>query len=174
MAGKSHPLEKFHYCPVCGSGRFVVNNFKSKRCLHCGFVYYFNPSAAVACFVRDRTGRVLVAVRANEPAAGSWDLPGGFVDMDETGEEAVRRELKEETGLDIGDVRYLFSEPNTYPYSGFDVQTLDMFFECSVENFADMVPADDVSGLLAVDRDDIDCNKFGLESVRRAVVRYIK
>lgn len=45
-----HPLELFKYCPKCGSPHFEVNNEKSKRCADCGFVYYFNSSAATVAF----------------------------------------------------------------------------------------------------------------------------
>ena len=46
-----HPLELFKYCPKCGSPHFEVNNEKSKRCADCGFVYYFNSSAATVAFI---------------------------------------------------------------------------------------------------------------------------
>ena len=45
-----HPLQKFMFCPVCGSKHFVVNNFKSKRCQDCGFTYYANPCSATAAW----------------------------------------------------------------------------------------------------------------------------
>ena len=57
----SHPLDKFVFCPVCGSSRFEVNNFKSKHCQDCGFTYYANPCSATAAFiVNDQT---LAAIR---------------------------------------------------------------------------------------------------------------
>lgn len=50
----NHPLEKFRFCPVCGSSEFEENNFKSKKCRACGFTYYMNPSAAtVAVIIRE-------------------------------------------------------------------------------------------------------------------------
>ena len=52
--------------------------------------------------------------RAKEPAKGTLDLPGGFVDMYETVEDGMRREIKEETGLDVTEIQYLFSSPNVY------------------------------------------------------------
>ena len=51
FAVMKHPLDKFRYCPVCGSERFEVNNVKSKKCQACGFTYYMNPSAATVAVI---------------------------------------------------------------------------------------------------------------------------
>ena len=120
-----HPLAQFKFCPKCGSPRFEVHNGKSKHCLDCGFTYYFNPSSATVALIQNGQGDLLVCRRGKEPAKGTLDLPGGFVDMFETGEEGVIREVKEETGLDVCRAQYLFSLPNLYLYSGFLVHTLD-------------------------------------------------
>ena len=96
-----HPLYQFQFCPVCGAKAFVEHNEKAKKCMACGFVYYFNPSSAVACFIKNAKGELLLVRRGKEPAKGTLDLPGGFVDMFESGEEAARREVREETGLHI-------------------------------------------------------------------------
>lgn len=67
------------------------------------FTYeYPRPSVTVDCvmFGVDEDGlKVLLIQRADDPFAGQWALPGGFVDMNETTEEAARRELAEETGV---------------------------------------------------------------------------
>ena len=55
---------------------------------------------------------LLVCRRAKEPAKGTLDLPGGFIDMTETGEEGVAREVREETGMKVAKAEYLFSLPN--------------------------------------------------------------
>ncbi len=63
---------------------------------------YPRPALTVDCVVfaiEDEALKVLLIRRAHQPFADSWALPGGFVDMDETLEEAARRELEEETGL---------------------------------------------------------------------------
>lgn len=96
-----HPLAQFLYCPECGSPHFEVNNEKSKKCTDCGFVYYFNPSAATVALILNEKNELLVCQRAKEPAKGTLDLPGGFIDMNETGEEGVAREVLEETGLKV-------------------------------------------------------------------------
>ena len=167
-----HPLSLFKFCPRCGSDRFNEHNFKAKKCARCGFVYYFNSSAAVAVFITDREGRLLVARRAHDPAKGTFDLPGGFIDMYETAEEAVIREVKEETALKIEDPVYLFSLPNLYPYSGFEVHTVDMFFSCVVESFSMTEASDDVAELFFLKKEELDPELFGLSSVKKAVVLF--
>ena len=114
-----HPLSQFRYCPKCGSEHFEIHNEKSKQCKDCGFVYYFNSSAATVALILNGRNELLVCRRAKEPAKGTLDLPGGFIDMAETGEEGVAREVKEETGMTVTQAEYLFSLPNIYIYSGF-------------------------------------------------------
>ena len=92
-----HPLELFKYCPKCGSSHFEVRNAKAKKCADCGFVYYFNSSAATVAFILNHKNELLVCRRGKEPAKGTLDLSGGFIDMYETGEEGVAREVMEET-----------------------------------------------------------------------------
>ena len=171
---QNHPLHLFEYCPCCGSSQFRINNFKSKKCDNCEFVYYFNISSATAAFITDKTGKLLVAKRASEPAKGTFDLPGGFVDPCETAEEAIVREVKEETGLTVDNLTYRFSLPNIYVYSGFDIHTLDMFFEAKVSEVSELKAADDVSELIWMEREDIEPEQFGLTSIKQAVKKWLE
>ena len=169
-----HPLEKFKYCPVCGSSHFVVNNFKSKRCEDCGFVYYANICAATAAFIVDENERLLVVRRAKNPAKGTLDLPGGFCDMYETVEEGMRREIKEETGLDVDKIEYLFSSPNVYMYSGLGVHTVDMDFLIRIHsNAVAVTAADDAAEAMWIPINKVNPAEFGLTSIRNAVIRFL-
>lgn len=159
-------------CPHCGSLAFAYNNVKSKRCADCGFQYYMNPSAAVAAFIRNDKGELLVCKRAKDPAKGTYDLPGGFVDFDETAEQAVVRELEEELNAHVVGIKYQFSLPNNYLYSGLTIPTLDLFFECSISNFAELQADDDVDGFVFLSLTAINPDDFGLLSVRKAVEIY--
>lgn len=81
---------------------------------------YPHPAIAVDCvvFVNDQDDiKVLLIERKNEPFKGYWAFPGGFMDIDETAENAAKRELQEETGLEIGKVQQVgaFSEVGRDP-----------------------------------------------------------
>lgn len=164
-----HLLEKFSYCPKCGSSHFITESDKSKKCENCGFEYFLNPSAAVAAFIFNKNGELLVEKRKKDPAKGMLDLPGGFCDAQETAEEAIAREVMEETSLKINNARYLFSQPNVYRYSGFDIPTMDLFFSCEVEDITTLKANDDADECFWVKLEDIHTEQFGLRSVRQAL-----
>ena len=169
-----HPLEKFKYCPVCGSKHFVDNDEKSKKCENCGFEYYLNPSASTAAIILNDKNELLVLSRKKEPAKGTLDLPGGFADMGETSEEGMKREVMEETGLKVTSARYIFSQPNIYRFSGVDIPTLDMFFICEVEDESKLQAADDAAECMWVKLDDIHTEQFGLRSVRWGLIKFME
>ncbi len=165
--------QKFKYCPVCGSNLFVKHNIKSMRCEECGFIYYINPSAATAAFIRNEDGDLLVCRRSNEPAKGTLDLPGGFIDYDETAEEGITREVLEEIGVKVENFRYVFSLPNDYFYSGLDIPTMDLFFEGKVKNDTKIQAADDVDECFFIPVRELNPELFGLKSIRQAIKIFI-
>lgn len=169
-----HPLEKFAFCPKCGSKNFEIYNEKAKHCTDCRFVYYFNPVAAVAAVIENEKGEMLVATRSKEPAKGTLSLPGGFVDVYETAEETVCREVFEETGLVVDSVKYLFSIPNIYPFSEVEVHTVDMFFQCQVKDFSKMKAQDDVAKLQFIAREKLNPDDFGLASIRAGIKKLLQ
>ncbi|MDR0830210.1 MAG: NUDIX domain-containing protein [Prevotellaceae bacterium] len=169
-----HLLEKFHYCPICGSERFSVKNSKSKICRQCGFQYYLNVAAAVAGFIVSDKGELLLCRRAKEPQKGTLDLAGGFVDINETAENALAREIKEELNLECKSLKYLFSVPNEYLYSDFTVRTLDLFFLVEIADFSKLKCEDDVLDAFFIPFDKINIDEIGLKSIKIAVERFLK
>jgi len=90
--------------------------YRNKPCPHCG--HYTNRAITVDALVLNEEGKVFLIKRGNEPEKGKWALPGGFVDWDETVEEAVSRELKEELGLTSKSLELagIFSNPPREPH----------------------------------------------------------
>jgi len=170
----SHILDKFQFCPVCGSPHFEINNIKSKKCKDCGFSYYLNASSATVALIVNNNNELLVVRRKNDPGKDMLDLPGGFIDMDETGEEGMAREIKEETGLDATEVTYQFSYPNTYLYSGFLVHTLDMFFKVKVKSLSHIEAMDDAAAYYWIPISEINIDKFAFDSVKNGLRKFIQ
>jgi len=96
-------LEKkvVRYCINCGSKLRVRKEEGRERffCPTCGWVNYENPLPCAAAFVRNKKGEILLVKRGVVPEKGKWALPSGFVEIDETTEQACLRELEEETGM---------------------------------------------------------------------------
>ncbi len=115
-AGKCHELlywdQQTKYCGVCG-GPLRFDTPISKKCDHCGKEWW--PSLAIAVIVLIRKGKEVLLVHANSFRDNHYGLVAGFVETGETLEEAVHREVREETGLQIANLRYFASQPWPYP-----------------------------------------------------------
>lgn len=171
---KDHPLARFSHCPCCGSPQFEVHDERAKHCADCGFTYYANAACATAAIILNEREELLAVRRALPPAAGTLDLPGGFVNPGETAEAGIQREVREETGGECLKVDYLFSLPNMYEFSNFIVHTTDLFFRCTLRDVARLSPADDAAELLWVPVCAVCPADFGLPSIRAGVNKWLK
>jgi 8-oxo-dGTP diphosphatase len=93
-------LEDASYCPRCGAPA-QVDFPRSIRCSACGYGAFFNPKPVACVIVSDTQERIHLMRRATEPNRGRWTMPGGFVDLGESVEQAAAREAKEEIGIDV-------------------------------------------------------------------------
>jgi NAD+ diphosphatase len=124
--------------------------------------------------LQNREGDLLVCRRAHDPARGTLDLPGGFVDPEESAEEALRREIREELNLEIIDPKHYLSLPNTYEYSGMLLNTLDLIYTARVENLEGFRAADDVSEAFFMPLNTISPRDFGLNSIKKGIIAFLK
>jgi len=92
-------LDDWRHCPRCGTAIEPADG--RAECGACGYVAYANPAPAACALCLDGDGRILLTRRRWEPYAGMWDLPGGFLAEDELPLDCLRRELLEETGLEV-------------------------------------------------------------------------
>ena len=98
-------LDGWRFCPLCGEAIEKVED--RAECGACGYVAYANAVPGAEAVIFDERGRVLLGRRAFDPGAGLWDLPGGFLHEDEHPLEALRREIREETSLEIEPLAFL-------------------------------------------------------------------
>ncbi|NND99509.1 MAG: NUDIX domain-containing protein [Pirellulaceae bacterium] len=128
----AHPVETaYQFCPRCGTRSESVGKVPF-RCTDCEFANFFGPVAAVGGLVVDDVGRLLLVRRARDPGKGCWGLPGGFVDRNESVEQALAREVVEETALKVSSCRLILTHPNQYNYRGLVAPVIDLFYVCEV------------------------------------------
>lgn len=138
------PRDLFRFCPRCGAA--VTPGASPLRCSACGLTYFFNPTVAAGAFISNPAGEVLLIRRAKEPAKGKFGVPGGFLDVGESVEDGLRREIREEVGLEVAELRLLCSGPNLYEYKDVTYPVCDLIFTAVAVNPADVRALDEVAG----------------------------
>jgi NAD+ diphosphatase len=116
LAGKGREMihweEHSRHCPACGAGTAPATPL-SRQCPACGRLLFPNIAPAVLALVR-REERILL-VRAHSFTGPHYGLVAGFLEPGESLEECVRREVLEETGLEVTGIAYFGSQPWPYP-----------------------------------------------------------
>jgi len=135
-------LDGWRLCPRCGAE--VERREGVLHCAACGLDVYATPAPAVCALIVDGDGRVLLARRAREPKADLWDLVGGFIDEHEDPLDALRREVREETGLEVEPGEFVGAVADRYGDDGH--ATLNLAWTARAGD-GEPQPADDVSEL---------------------------
>lgn len=164
----------FHYCPKCRSSNLEFTNQHYLFCPACDFSYFHNVAASVAAIITYQ-GSILFTLRANAPGAGLLDLPGGFVGPQESLEQALSREIREELAIEIEQWQYLCSKPNTYPYKDINYHTLDSVFVSHLAEKPEcVIEAAELSEILWLKPEQLDVEKLAFSSTKAAIRYYIQ
>jgi|AntRauTorckE6833_2_1112554.scaffolds.fasta_scaffold05798_7 ADP-ribose pyrophosphatase YjhB (NUDIX family) len=145
------------YCTRCG-GELLKQSATKFVCTKCKRSQFRNPKGAVAILLFTPEGKLLLARRARDPEKGKLDPVGGFLDVGENFEQALYRELAEETGLtkaDIANVTYLGSAYDEYAWHDEDEPVVSAYFTAQLKPDAEPKPDDDVASFEAFDINDI-------------------
>ncbi len=157
--------ETFKFCTKCRGELETSDGYK--KCPNCGKHYYFNGIPTVTIVVVNGKQEVLLTKRAIEPFKGWWDLPGGFVEEGETLEQAVARELMEETGLVVtSNIQYLGSYTEDYPHRDEIHPVVAGVFKTEVNDAAKVEVADDVSDYQFVKLKDLEFEAIAFDNQR--------
>jgi mutator protein MutT len=126
-------------------------------------------SSATVALIYNNKGELLLTRRKNEPAKGLLDLPGGFVNLGETLEDAIIREVKEELNIDVTELKFAGTFPNEYVFGGITYFTEDAVFLCKIADFSSIAPNDDVVSFEFKNLDEINIDEIGLSSIKNVI-----
>jgi NAD+ diphosphatase len=166
---------EMNFCRRCGSSLTE----KTKGMYQCqnNHTLYINAAPTVGVFFVTNDNQLLLSVRGIEPFKGALDSFGGFVDDQETVEDALTRELQEELGLTSDQYElpiFLSTETGLYPYDGEDRSILSTFFWSRLKPGAVPIPADDVAEIEYVSLENVDLARMDNTDVRKAVQKLQK
>jgi ADP-ribose pyrophosphatase YjhB (NUDIX family) len=164
----------------------TVRTQQSVTCETCGVTLYVNACPAVAAILVDPKKRVLLLRRGREPGRGKLAFPGGFVNDDETAEQALRREVLEEVGVTLREsvpLRFLSSHVNHYPEGNYTrdgrtfsvlYRTLDLFFVVELPELeGGKFDPDEVTEVVVLPFGELVPDELAFDSMRQAWQRFL-
>ena len=100
MSSLNPALREARFCPRCAQPAEIAYP-RSISCPHCGYGAYYNPKPVAAAIPVTADGAIILLRRAFDPGKDLWTFPGGFVDLGESVQQAVHREVREELDIAI-------------------------------------------------------------------------
>jgi NAD+ diphosphatase len=111
------------YCGRCGTPTQPKQSERSRECPACKLIVY--PRVAPAMMALVTRGKELLLARSHRFTSGVYSALAGFVEPGETIEDCIRREVREEVGVDVGDIHYFASQSWAFPHSLMIAYTAD-------------------------------------------------
>lgn len=164
-------LARFSYCPQCAQQTLSARGNTGIHCSACDYIYFHSPIAAAVAII-ECEDRIVITKRALDPHQGLWALPGGFVDYEESLEETLAREMKEELGIDVVAPIYLASYGGTYLYKDVHYFTTVAYFIVRVDDLANAVANDDIDEFHLAHPDETDRYPMAFDIDRQAWLTY--
>ena len=110
-----HSASVHRFCGRCGTPTARTVGERGMRCPRCGLTVY--PRVSPAIIVLVRRGAEALLARSGRFASGFYSTLAGFVESGESLEETLRREVREEVGVEVTNIRYFGSQPWPFPHS---------------------------------------------------------
>ncbi len=159
------------FCSNCGSDQLMYeipagDTRERFFCHNCHIIHYINPKIVIGCFIL-HDNKILLAKRGIQPQLGKWNIPQGFMEMDETIEEGAKRETYEEIGVlpDIIKLITVYSVPHA--------NQVHMHFLASISS-TDFKITEESTDIRLFSSQDIPWEEIAFSSNRFTIESYLK
>ncbi|MEO6729275.1 MAG: NUDIX domain-containing protein [Candidatus Dojkabacteria bacterium] len=165
--------EIYKHCYKCG-GNLHETEIHSFKCKSCGNETFIDPSIGVMGIIENDNGQILMIERAKDPFKGTWDVPAGFVDVnDENAEATIKREAREEVGVEIDELKYLGSYMHTYEFKGVTKPHISIVFTGKLKSNEISMDKAEIMNAQFISKDKIPFEKIGFPHVKLALEEFI-
>lgn len=165
------PKKAFKYCPKCG-GKLSSPVGNRLSCIICQYGLYINPLVTNGAIIENDESKILLVQRACDPKKGQWDVPGGFIQPQESVDTSVKRELMEELHVKVIIDRIIGIYTDTYAFDGVINYTLCIMVSARIIS-GKITPDDDAEAYAFFSRKDILKQKIAFEGVRKGIKDYL-
>lgn len=147
-------MKPFRFCPACGADLAEPDDEGGSSCPRCRRSWYRNAAPTAGCAVLHH-GKVLVTRRARDPEKDRFDVPGGFLKYREDPVSGIKREVREELGIEVDLSEADFVQAVPHPYGDEDEWVLALGFLARLVSGVPE-PNDDVAEALWIGEDEVD------------------
>lgn len=167
------PTHQYNFCSRCKGDLEVLKTDRELKCKNCGFHFYINPPICTGIILVNPKKGILLVIRNYDPGKGLIDIPGGFVDINESLEESLIRELKEELNFEPKNLKYVGSYPDEYFFQGINSSTLIAVYsaETDQEKFEGF---DDVGEVKFYKFEETKDLPFAFSFIKKAISDYLE
>jgi ADP-ribose pyrophosphatase YjhB (NUDIX family) len=165
------PKNVFKFCPRC-AGKLDPKE-ESLQCELCGFHLYINPIPCNGVIIENDKGEILLVKRKYDPQKGYWDVPGGFARIGEGLEESVKREIREELGVDVELIKILGIYIDKYIFQEVENQTFAIIVNARITGGI-LKSADDVEEFRYFAKDQVLEQDIAFPGIKQALEKYLR
>jgi NAD+ diphosphatase len=166
-----NPKDAYKHCILCGGKLSLVKDYLV--CTQCHHNHFINPAPSNGAIIENEKGEILLVKRKIEPMKGYWDLPGGFINANESLEASIKRELKEELNIDVEVNNIIGVYSDTYLYQEIIIPTLPIVV--SIKKISGIIQvADDVSEYKFFPKQEVLDQKIAFKAIKQGLEDYLQ
>ncbi len=165
-------IRAYKFCPRC-SGNLIFKKDNLLVCNKCNFEFYINPSPCNAVIIENEKQEIMLVKRKFDPMKGYWDLPGGFINAYESFEDSVKREIKEELGVEVKLGKTIGVYKDIYVFQDVENPVIVIVVLAKITKGIIKV-SDDISGYKYFPKDKVLKEKLAFPTIRLGISDYLK
>lgn len=162
----------YKFCPKSGDALKQISE-NILQCNNCGYKLYVNPITCNGVIIVNENGKIMLVKRKFDPKKGYWDLPGGFIEPHEDLEQSVKREIKEELGVDIDLIKIIGVYNDVYEFQDIIWPTLGIVVAAKTVT-GNFRSSDDINSYKFFRLQEALKQRLAFHSIKKALLDFAK